>query len=189
MKGAGHPAKPRFVECSTISPQHWTRREVPVTPSCFLTAGPECNHHCRFAQPVERQAVPYRRPDMEPGVGNRSSGGSSRALSWAAYSVTARGRGLKLPIPDVVYASSPHLLAGLSGLVLARARRAHFVFEVRDLWPQVLVDMGFTKEGSLLHRTLRAFNRPSISGPRSSSSLHLAWSASSPGAVSVKSCD
>jgi glycosyltransferase involved in cell wall biosynthesis len=87
---------------------------------------------------------------------NRSSGGSSRVVSWAVFSLTALARGLSLRKPDVIYASSPHLLAGLSGLVMARARRAHFVFEVRDLWPQVLVDMGFTKEGSLLHRTMRA---------------------------------
>jgi glycosyltransferase involved in cell wall biosynthesis len=87
---------------------------------------------------------------------NRSTNGRSRVMSWVVYSVTALARGLTLRRPDVVYASSPHLLAGLSGLVLARAKRAHFVFEVRDLWPQVLIDMGFTKEGSLLHRTMRA---------------------------------
>src|ERR1039457_6984441 len=95
-------------------------------------------------------------PIWSPVWVNRSSGGSSRVLSWVVYSVTAFARGLGLHRPDVVYASSPHLLAGLSGLALARARRTHFVFEVRDLWPQVLVDMGFTKEGSLLHRTMRA---------------------------------
>jgi glycosyltransferase involved in cell wall biosynthesis len=87
---------------------------------------------------------------------NRSAGSSSRVLSWAVYSVMALARGLTLGRPDVVYASSPHLLAGLSGLVLATIRRAHFVFEVRDLWPQVIVDTGFTKEGSLLDRTMRA---------------------------------
>jgi glycosyltransferase involved in cell wall biosynthesis len=95
-------------------------------------------------------------PIWSPVWVNRSSGGSSRVLSWVVYSVTAFARGLALPRPDVVYASSPHLLAGLSGLALARARRTHFVFEVRDLWPQVLVDMGFTKEGSFLHRAMRA---------------------------------
>jgi glycosyltransferase involved in cell wall biosynthesis len=95
-------------------------------------------------------------PIWSPVWVNRSSGGSSRVLSWVVYSVTALARGLALRRPDVVYASSPHLLAGLSGLALARARRTHFVFEVRDLWPQVLVDMGFTKEGSMLHRTMRA---------------------------------
>jgi glycosyltransferase involved in cell wall biosynthesis len=95
-------------------------------------------------------------PIWSPVWVNRSSGGSSRVLSWVVYSVMALARGLSLPRPDVVYASSPHLLAGLSGWALAKARRAHFVFEVRDLWPQVLVDMSFTKEGSLLHRTMRA---------------------------------
>jgi glycosyltransferase involved in cell wall biosynthesis len=95
-------------------------------------------------------------PIWSPVWVNRSSGGTSRVLSWAVYSVTSLARGLTLRRPDVVYASSPHLLAGLSGLALARARRSHFVLEVRDLWPQVLVDMGFTMDGSLLHRSMRA---------------------------------
>jgi glycosyltransferase involved in cell wall biosynthesis len=86
---------------------------------------------------------------------NAGTGSALRVLSWVTFSVTALARAYALPRPDVVYASSPHLLAGLSGWVLARSRRAHFVFEVRDLWPQVLVDMGFTKEGSLLHRGMR----------------------------------
>jgi glycosyltransferase involved in cell wall biosynthesis len=83
-------------------------------------------------------------------------GPATRVLSWAAYSVTALACGLLSRRPDVVYASSPHLLAGLSGLVLARLRRAHFVLEVRDLWPQVLIDMGELGEGSGMARALRA---------------------------------
>jgi glycosyltransferase involved in cell wall biosynthesis len=83
-------------------------------------------------------------------------GAATRILSWASYSVTALARGLVSRRPDVVYASSPHLLAGLSGLVLARLRRAHYVLEVRDLWPQVLIDMGQLREGSGMARAWRA---------------------------------
>lgn len=87
---------------------------------------------------------------------SRGGDGVSRVASWASYSVTALVRGLTSRRPDVVYASSPHLLAGLSGLVLAKFRRAHFLLEVRDLWPQILVDMGQIAEGSWLHRSLCA---------------------------------
>jgi glycosyltransferase involved in cell wall biosynthesis len=87
---------------------------------------------------------------------SRGGAGSSRVVSWASYSVTALMRGLMGRRPDVVYASSPHLLAGLSGLFLAKVRGAHFLFEVRDLWPQILVDMGQIAEGSRLHRSLCA---------------------------------
>ena len=40
--------------------------------------------------------------------------------------------------PDVIIASSPQLLVGLSGWWLAFSRQIPFVFEVRDLWPESL---------------------------------------------------
>src|ERR1700749_551450 len=70
-----------------------------------------------------------------------TSNGPSRVLNWASYAIRAFVRGLRLGSIDVVYASSPHLLAGLAGWALAFVKRAHFMLEVRDLWPRVLVDM------------------------------------------------
>ncbi|WP_406076529.1 glycosyltransferase family 4 protein [Micromonospora sp. NBC_00858] len=85
--------------------------------------------------------------------------GLGRALNWASYAVTATVSGLRQPRPDVVYASSPHLLAGLSGCVVATLRRTPFVLEVRDLWPRVLVDMGTLAETSLAYRALERLER------------------------------
>lgn len=62
---------------------------------------------------------------------------------------------IKRPTPDVIWGSNPHLLAGLAGSMLAKRTDARFVFEVRDLWPQVFVDLGAFKEESLMIRTLR----------------------------------
>lgn len=44
--------------------------------------------------------------------------------------------------PDVVIGSSPHLFAALAAERLAARFRAPFVLEVRDLWPQTLIDLG-----------------------------------------------
>lgn len=44
--------------------------------------------------------------------------------------------------PDVVIGSSVHPLAAWAGHRLARRYGVPFVFEVRDLWPQTLIDMG-----------------------------------------------
>jgi glycosyltransferase involved in cell wall biosynthesis len=44
--------------------------------------------------------------------------------------------------PDVVLASSPHPFAGLAGWLLSKLKGAAFIFEVRDLWPQTLVEIG-----------------------------------------------
>ncbi|MEV6692355.1 glycosyltransferase family 4 protein [Micromonospora sp. NPDC051196] len=85
--------------------------------------------------------------------------GLGRVVNWASYAVTATAAGLRQPRPDVVYASSPHLLAGLSGWVVAALRRTPFVLEVRDLWPQVLADMGALSETSLPYRALAHLER------------------------------
>lgn len=78
-----------------------------------------------------------------------------RIANWLSYAGSATlyfSVGRK---PDVVYASSPHLLAGLSGYVLSKRWRAPFVLEIRDLWPQVLADMGQLNEQSAVYRGLK----------------------------------
>jgi glycosyltransferase involved in cell wall biosynthesis len=61
---------------------------------------------------------------------------------------------LFLSRPDVVIATSPQLLVGLSGLVIARLKRAPLIFEVRDLWPESLEAVGVSGKNSLLVRVL-----------------------------------
>ena len=79
-----------------------------------------------------------------------------RMLNYSSFCVSAALRGLEFSRPDVVIASSPQLLVGLSGWWIARWKRAPLVFEVRDLWPESLAAVGAGAEGSLLHRTLGA---------------------------------
>ena len=43
---------------------------------------------------------------------------------------------------DVVVATSPQLLCGLAGYVVACVKRRPFVLEVRDLWPRQIIDLG-----------------------------------------------
>jgi glycosyltransferase involved in cell wall biosynthesis len=57
--------------------------------------------------------------------------------------------------PDVVIGSTVHPFAALGGWLVARARRARFAFEIRDLWPQTLVDLGAMRVGSPGERMLR----------------------------------
>src|SRR5512138_659793 len=48
----------------------------------------------------------------------------------------------KLPSPHVVIGSSVHPFAAWAGAMLAKRHGTPFIFEVRDLWPQSLVDIG-----------------------------------------------
>ena len=77
-----------------------------------------------------------------------------RMLNYSSFCISAASTGLFLPRPDVVIATSPQLLVGLSGWWLARWKRVPFVFEVRDLWPESLAAVGMGKGDSLLHRSL-----------------------------------
>ena len=77
-----------------------------------------------------------------------------RMLNYSSFCASAASTGLFLKQPDVVIASSPQLLVGLSGWWLARSKRVPFVFEVRDLWPESLAAVGMGKSNSLLHRSL-----------------------------------
>ena len=60
------------------------------------------------------------------------------------------------PRPDVVIGSTVHPFAAFGGWLAARLRRARFAFEVRDLWPQTLVDLGAMRVGSPGERLLRS---------------------------------
>ena len=77
-----------------------------------------------------------------------------RILNYSSFCASAATTGLFLSRPDVVIASSPQLLVGLSGWWLARWKRAPLVFEVRDLWPESLAAVGMGDGNSLLHRSL-----------------------------------
>ena len=77
-----------------------------------------------------------------------------RMRNYSSFCISAALRGMFLPRPDVVIASSPQLLVGLSGWWISFSRQIPFVFEVRDLWPESLAAVGVSGEDSLLHHGL-----------------------------------
>ena len=52
---------------------------------------------------------------------------------------------LNLSKPDIVVGSSVHLFAVWAAYKLSRKYNTPFIMEVRDLWPQTLMDMGISK--------------------------------------------
>jgi glycosyltransferase involved in cell wall biosynthesis len=61
----------------------------------------------------------------------------------------------KFSQPDVVVGSTVHPFAALAASWAARLHGVPFVFEIRDLWPQTLVDLGALRNGSVGERLLR----------------------------------
>lgn len=77
-----------------------------------------------------------------------------RILSYGSFCLSAAATGTFLSRPDVVIATSPQLLVGLSGWWLARSKRVPFVLEIRDLWPESLAAVGSGNQNSPLYRGL-----------------------------------
>jgi len=90
------------------------------------------------------------------------SGNSARRL-WNTMVFARKVLGLRAADlggpPDVVLGSSPHLFAAWAAERLARRHRVPFVLEVRDLWPQSLVDLGSFSEGHPFIRWLEYIER------------------------------
>lgn len=88
-----------------------------------------------------------------------SSNGIRRLANWASYFAGSLISGSVGKRPSIVIASSPHLLSGLAGFLIARRWRSPFVLEVRDLWPTVLIEMGAISSGSRLARILEKLEK------------------------------
>lgn len=109
------------------------------------------NRSLHSRNPVHRTSGTFRAVPTTPYRGN----GVDRIFNWVSYAIGAFFVGLRQRRINVVFASSPQLLAGFAGYLLARIHRAGFVLEVRDLWPRILVDMGRMEPTSLVYRLVR----------------------------------
>lgn len=72
------------------------------------------------------------------------------SVLWANYGDLAK-QGLAKP--DVIIASSPSFFCVFSAWLLARRHKAKFIFEVRDLWPAIFLQMGILRRG-FIYNTL-----------------------------------
>ncbi len=79
-----------------------------------------------------------------------------RKVNMVSYAIVVAVAQVSRPAPDVVVGSTVHPFAALAGLVVARMRGARFIYEVRDLWPQTLIDIGAMHPNSLGARLLYA---------------------------------
>lgn len=85
-------------------------------------------------------------------------GGVSRLNNMISYykklfQVTKEYR-RKSETPDIIMASSPHPLALIAGIKIAKKLGIPCICEVRDLWPETIFAFGKVKENSLLGKIL-----------------------------------
>jgi glycosyltransferase involved in cell wall biosynthesis len=83
---------------------------------------------------------------------------AKRIANFVSYAMAATLRALTVRGVDVVYASSTPLTTGAAGWLVAALKRARFVFEVRDLWPESAIVAGVLRRGWFV-RTIERVER------------------------------
>jgi len=73
-----------------------------------------------------------------------------RVIAFFSFMFSSFWIGLGVKNVDLVWGTSPPILQGLTAWTLAKIRRAPFLFEVRDLWPQFAIAVGVLKNPVLI---------------------------------------
>jgi glycosyltransferase involved in cell wall biosynthesis len=75
-------------------------------------------------------------------------------VSFLSFMLTSFFASLRQGPLDVVWGTSPPLMQGGTAWAVARVRRAAFVFEVRDLWPEFAIAVGVLRNRQLIRLSL-----------------------------------
>jgi len=96
------------------------------------------------------EGITLHRVWLYPAVGS----GFKRLLNYVSFTLTSFFGLVRCKRPDYIFVESPPLFLSAPAWVMGLLWRSPFIFNVADLWPDVIVDQGFMKEG-LIMRTLR----------------------------------
>lgn len=78
--------------------------------------------------------------------------GVKRIMNYASFTVSCLIGLVKAGKPDYIFVESPPLTLSLPGILMARIWKVPVIFNVSDLWPDSVVDMGIMGEGFLIRR-------------------------------------
>ena len=76
-------------------------------------------------------------------------------FAWRAYRVGSS----QVDSPDVIIGVTVHPLAALSAYLLSRRKKSRYFFEITDLWPQTLIEMGILSRRSPATWALRLLEK------------------------------
>ncbi len=82
----------------------------------------------------------------------QSSGLFKRLLNYFSFVCSSFWVGILLSKPDFLITESPPLFLGISGYVLSRIKGAKWIFNVADLWPTSVVELGVIKKNGFLYQ-------------------------------------
>lgn len=73
-----------------------------------------------------------------------------RIFSFLSFMVSSFFIGMGVDAVDIVWGTSPPIFQGVTAWLLARLKKARFLFEVRDLWPAFAIAVGVLKNRILI---------------------------------------
>jgi glycosyltransferase involved in cell wall biosynthesis len=77
-----------------------------------------------------------------------------RVVSFLSFMLSSFFLGLGVRKVDLVWGTSPPIFQGITAWLLARLKRAPFLFEVRDLWPAFAIAVGVLRSKILISSSL-----------------------------------
>lgn len=98
------------------------------------------------------------RPWMPAFATRLRSSFAARVAGFAAFAASSFFAGLRVRDVDVVWGTTPPIFQAPSAWLLARLKRAPFVLEVRDLWPDFAVALGVLRNRAAV-RAAKAMER------------------------------
>tara|TARA_R110000824_G_scaffold288508_3_gene476785 strand:- start:117144 stop:118367 length:1224 start_codon:yes stop_codon:yes gene_type:complete len=81
-----------------------------------------------------------------------NEGFTRRILDYLSYALMAFLVGLLEKRPDVIVGTSPQFFTALSAWLLSAVKRKPFIFELRDIWPASIIEVGAMKKGLLIRQ-------------------------------------
>lgn len=76
---------------------------------------------------------------------SQKQGVCRRMWAFLCFMAACTLKGIRVPSVDVIFATSTPLTIGIPAMLLKQLKRIPFIFEVRDQWPQVPIEMGYIK--------------------------------------------
>ena len=83
--------------------------------------------------------IPVYRSYIYP---TQSTSFAKRLFNYFSFTFSSFIVGLFLPKADLIFTESPPLFLGISGYLLSRIKRAKWIFNVADLWPASVAELG-----------------------------------------------
>lgn len=80
----------------------------------------------------------------------------SRVFNMMSYILYALYIGIKTrKTYDTIWVSSPHPGASIAGIIVGKLFKKEIIYEIRDPWPELLIDLSIINEDSILSKVLK----------------------------------